>query len=202
MLGDVHLRSGRFANSEETYRIALELEPGQTVALFGLGRAQTAQGKKEEAAKTFRRLLAQAARDPRALNHFAWSLVADADPRLHNGPAAVVLARKAVEAPSAPGAHWNTLGVALYRAGEYREAVTVLEKAMSLRNGGDAFDWFFLAMAHHHLGDAKQSRKYFEQAMQWMDKNQAANAELLRFRAEAESVLEKKASTPAPREKS
>jgi hypothetical protein len=34
-----------------------------------------------------------------------------------------------------------------------KEAIQELEKSMELRNGGDSFDWFFLAMANWQLGE-------------------------------------------------
>jgi hypothetical protein len=61
---------------------------------------------------------------------------------------------------------------------------------MELRNGGDAIDWFFLAMAHWQLGDKPQARTWYNKAVPWMEKNQPENEELLRFRAEATTLLE------------
>ena len=60
---------------------------------------------------------------------------------------------------------------------------------MDLRKGGDSFDWFFLAMAHWQLGETDKARKWFDQAVGWMDKNQPRNAELRRFRAEAAELM-------------
>ena len=60
---------------------------------------------------------------------------------------------------------------------------------MELRKGGDAFDWFFLAMAHWQLGDKAAARKWYDQAVRWMETNKPQNEELLRFRAEAQELL-------------
>ena len=48
-----------------------------------------------------------------------------------------------------------TLGVAHYRAGGWADSIAALEKSMSLRAGGDAFDLYFLAMARkkRQVGD-------------------------------------------------
>jgi tetratricopeptide (TPR) repeat protein len=113
------------------------------------------------------------------LNNLAWLL-----PKR-----AVALATKAVELTPTAGNNWNTLGVAHYRAGDWKAAVTALEKAMKLREGGDAFDWFFLAMAHWQLGDKKQARQWYDKAVPWMDKNRPQDDELRRFRAEAADLL-------------
>ena len=53
---------------------------------------------------------------------------------------------------------------------------------MQLRNGGDANDWFFLAMAHWQLDHEEEAGKWYAQAVQWMDKNAPQNEELRRFR--------------------
>ena len=63
---------------------------------------------------------------------------------------------------------------------------------MGLRQGGDSFDWFFLAMLRWQQGDQKDARKLYDQAVLWMDKNQPKNEELERFRTEAEKLLELK----------
>ena len=60
---------------------------------------------------------------------------------------------------------------------------------MELRNGGDSFDWFFLAMAHWRLGEKDKAREWYDRAVRWMDKNPSKNEELRRFRAEAAELL-------------
>ena len=90
----------------------------------------------------------------------------------------------------------------LYRAGDCKAAVTALEKSGELRNGGDSFDWFFLAMAHWQMGEKAEARKWYDQAVQWMDKNRPADEELRRFRAEATEMLgvnDKSKSENSPR---
>ena len=90
--------------------------------------------------------------DPTALNNLAWSCA--------TGPIAQRDPERAVALAGEPS-HWlpaqqltlNTLGVALYRAGQYAEAIAILEQSLAAGKGeSDAFDLFFLAMAHHKLG--------------------------------------------------
>ena len=67
-----------------------------------------------------------------------------------------------------------------------------LEQAIRLRQPGDArnaYEGFFLAMAHRQLGSKEDARKWYDQAVEWMDKNQPKNEELRRFRTEAEELL-------------
>ena len=61
---------------------------------------------------------------------------------------------------------------------------------MDLRKGGDAYDWFFVAMAHWQLGDKTKAREWYEKAVGWMEKKRPDDAELKRFRAEAAELLE------------
>jgi hypothetical protein len=58
----------------------------------------------------------------------------------------------------------NTLGIALYRAGRFEEAIQRLEEAIQARGGGQGHpeDWPFLAMAHHRLGHRDQARRWLE----------------------------------------
>ena len=85
--------------------------------------------------------------------------------------------------------YWTTLGAAYYRAGDWKEAVAALEKSSELPNGDNGFNWFFLAMSHEKLGDKEKARQWYDRAIQWKDKNQAAKEKLLRLREEAARVL-------------
>jgi tetratricopeptide (TPR) repeat protein len=98
------------------------------------------------------------------------------------------LAEKAVRISPLSGNIWNTLGVARYRAGDSKRAVEDLTKSMQLRHGGDSADFFFLAMAHHDLGDTEAALCCFEWGAAWMDDHGPPNEEIGRFRAEAEAL--------------
>jgi serine/threonine protein kinase/WD40 repeat protein len=139
-----------------------------------------------------------------AANSLAWLLATCPEKDLLDAPRAVALAQQAVRlepqtvaysnAASAYstklGTYWNTLGVAQYRAANWQDAIAGLNKAEGLASG-KYFAWnaFFLAMAHWHLGEREQARKEYGQAVLWMDKNHPQNEELRRFRAEAALVL-------------
>jgi tetratricopeptide (TPR) repeat protein len=122
---------------------------------------------------------------------FAWFLATAPNPKNRDGKRAVELAKNAVALAPESGICWNTLGIAYYRAGEWKDAVASLEKAMELRKGGDGTDWFFLAMAHAQQQNKEEARKWYDRATAWMD-NQPENEELRRFRDEAATVLDVK----------
>jgi serine/threonine protein kinase/WD40 repeat protein len=131
-------------------------------------------------------------------------LYATAPEKLRKYDDAVALAERAVRLQGGRWDYHNTLGIAYYRAGRYKEAVKELER--SLKGGAgqaDAFDLYFLAMCHHRLGDDMQARECFGRARHWhqnkgatvqpdlstlKDSNESLE-ELQRFRAEAEEVL-------------
>jgi Flp pilus assembly protein TadD len=183
---------GQFDQALADLSRALELEGKRTDALFARATAYARLGKWDEALADRSRLLELVPRNPVGLNNVAWLLATCPEERLRDPKRAVELARKAVELAAKEGNYWNTLGAAEYRAGNWKGALEAVEKSMALRQGGDAFDWFFLAMAHRQLGDKDQARKWHDQAVQWMEKNKPDDEELRRFRAESETVLELK----------
>jgi tetratricopeptide (TPR) repeat protein len=129
---------------------------------------------------------------PPAHNNLAWSLANHSSPLVRNPARAVELVRKAVTKAPTNGAYWNTMGVALFYAGQWKDAKAALGKSMAFRHGGDSYDWFVLSMAHCKLGEKHEARKWFHKAVAWMDdkKNQGKiDADLRRFRAEAAALL-------------
>ena len=122
------------------------------------------------------------------MNMVAWFRATSPDPNLRDAARAVALAQAATKLAPRQGAIWNTLGVALCYAGKWKEAIPALEKSMELTAGGSAFDWFFVARAKHKLGQ-QDAREWYDKAVAWMDKHNPDDAELKRFRAEAEQVL-------------
>jgi uncharacterized protein HemY len=105
-----------------------------------------------------------------------------------------MLGRRAVALDPGLADALNTLGVVQYRAGRYAEAIETLKRSLTAGQGhSDAWDLFFLAMAHHRLGHREQARACFERGMSWMHDQKTLSdqhaRELAAFRAEAEAVL-------------
>jgi uncharacterized protein HemY len=99
------------------------------------------------------------------------------------------LAGRAVEQAPEERAFWNTLGVAHYRAGDPKAAIEALERSRGLSQGGDSFDFFFLALAHARLGQTDRARHWYDEAVDWMDRHRPDDEQLCRFRAEAAELL-------------
>jgi tetratricopeptide (TPR) repeat protein len=99
------------------------------------------------------------------------------------------MARRSVEL--APNWSWNlnTLGVALYRAGRYAEAVATLDLSLAAASHFDGYDLLFQAMSYWQLGHKPKALSCFEKADLWMKTHQQDDEELARFRAEAAALL-------------
>jgi WD40 repeat protein len=129
-----------------------------------------------------------------ACNGLSW-LMSTGPSRFRDSQQAVTLARRAVERHPEIAIYRNTLGVALYRAGLFAEAIQDLERSLSMAAGqSDAFDLYFLAMAHFRLKNPETARELLERAERWFDQNRANLpagwlAELQDFQAEARAIV-------------
>jgi serine/threonine protein kinase/WD40 repeat protein/tetratricopeptide (TPR) repeat protein len=73
--------------------------------------------------------------------------------------------RSEAKIPQALAGARTALGAALYRAGKYQEAITVLTENKGLHG---AYDGLFLAMAHHRLGQKRRAEKYLHESLDWV----------------------------------
>ena len=60
---------------------------------------------------------------------------------------------------------------------------------MEMTAGGDANDWFFLAMAYGQIREQEQARDWFRKAVDWTKSKDPQNLDLLRVWAEAAGLL-------------
>jgi tetratricopeptide (TPR) repeat protein len=171
------------------YSKALDLDPKNVAAWSNRGTAYTRLHQYDKAIADLSKATEVAPKYAGAWNELAWLFATCPDPWFRDTGKAVRFAQKAVELAPAKGNYWNTLGVAHYRAGDWKLAVEALNKSMGLRKGGDSADWFFLAMSHRQLGEKEKAHKWFDRGVQWMEKNAPQNEELRRFRGEAEQLL-------------
>jgi WD40 repeat protein len=124
-------------------------------------------------------------------NLLAWLLATHPDPEFRDSARAVELAGKAVKFDPKNAAYLNTLGTALYRAGDWSGAIRALRQSNERDDGhsGLGHNGYFLAMAHFRRGEFASARVWFEIAGRFHHHWAAADPELIRFRAEAASLL-------------
>lgn len=194
----VHAQLARWAKVVEDCSRFLELVPGprQANAYYRRAGAYAQLTRYREAVADYQKALELVPASSLLNNDLAWLLANCPDAKLRDPARATQLAQQAIGLAEQVGNVWNTLGVAHYRAGNWKAAVETLDRSMTFRKGGDAFDFFFLAMAHWQLGDKDKAQKWHEKAVQWMQKNEEAlkkdpmhDEELRRFRAEADELL-------------
>jgi Flp pilus assembly protein TadD len=102
----------------------------------------------------------------------------------------VELSRKAVDLAPNASHIWNTLGVALYRAGDWKGAIEALKKSERLAPGNYLHsNGFFLAMAQWQLGQKDEARAWYDRAVAWMDKRGLKDDGPLSPRAEAGELM-------------
>src|SRR5262249_31312736 len=130
------------------FSTVIELDPKDAVAWVNRSIAYFRLGAWDKALADSGKALQLQPEDPLVQNTLAFWLATCPDPRFQDAGRAVPLAKKAVELAPHEGDYWNTLGVAHYRAGDGKAAVEALKKSTELREGGDGFGWFILAMAH------------------------------------------------------
>jgi tetratricopeptide (TPR) repeat protein len=213
--GLLFAEEGRIAEAEVDLRQALETRlPPKNLYLnvFHRPTVRSARGnvlwaaqRRDAAAEEFRQAEADwrlGPKTPLQDNEFAWFLATCPAPQFRNAREAVALAQRAVQGipegdpwkvfglvDRRPGNVRRTLGVALYRTGDWRAAAEALHKGAALRAGGDSSDWYFLAMAYQQMGEKDEARRCYDKAVKWMEMNRPRDPELLRFRAEAATVL-------------
>jgi len=160
------------------------------VAYSMLGRHKDSRELHEETLRLRIKTLSGGHRDTlQSMNALAWILANCPDQTQRVPARAVDLANQALKLAPKNGDYWNTLGTAYYRAGDCKSAVEAIQKSTELRKGGDAADWFVLAMAHWHLGNKAESRACYDRAIQWIEMNKRQDEELRLFRAEAGELL-------------
>jgi tetratricopeptide (TPR) repeat protein len=187
--GIVHYKLNQPEKAVTDYSKAIELEKDHADAWEGRGLAYSRLGQMQNALKDLQQYRRLTRDSDRALNQLAWLFATSPEVRLRDPKQAVELAKRAVELAPKAGGHWNTLGVAHYRAGDYKAAVIALEKAAQLKNGGTGTDWFFLAMSRWKLDEHDRARKAYDRAVHWMKQHAPNDEDQRRCRAEAAEML-------------
>ncbi len=127
------------------------------------------------------------------LNILAWNVVRFAPVTEDGAREAVAKARRAVELAPGSGSLLNTLGVALYRAGEFQEALDTLTRSaeMNAKTLGDQpGDWAFIAMTRWRLNQADDAHAALAKLRELAaEARWKADEETKRWLQEAESLM-------------
>jgi tetratricopeptide (TPR) repeat protein len=105
---------------------------------------------------------------------------------------AVAAASKAVELAPQDALGWQVLGMARYRAGEWKASSAALNKSIALQHnpkGSNPTLWLFLAMAHGQLGEKDEARRWYDRAVRFLEQRAPRNEEWRRLQSEAATLL-------------
>ena len=189
-LGNAFANKGQPDEAIACYQEALRHDKNLAVAHGNLGDRLYHKGRWAEAEASYREALRLEPNRGSLNSDLAWFRAICPDAKFRNIQEAVQLAKKATELDPKNGYSWLALGVARYRAGQWQGAVADLEKSTDLRPRDNSVRQLFLAMAHWQLGDKGPARRFYNQAVEWLEKNQPPDPEeLRRFRAEAAALL-------------
>jgi serine/threonine protein kinase/tetratricopeptide (TPR) repeat protein len=181
------------------YRKSIDLNPNDPRTFENLEIALTKKGEFAEAIAACHSAIELDSKDSWPRCRLAQLLANCRDPKQRDPIQALVHARKAVELAPNERNNWNTLGVAEFRAAHWKGAIAALEKSSELGQGGDGFDWFFLAMTHWQLGDKGKARQLYDRAVARMKKDPSSDEDISRLRLEAAALLMvEESSKPAP----
>jgi serine/threonine protein kinase/WD40 repeat protein/tetratricopeptide (TPR) repeat protein len=172
--GIAHLALGHFKEAGDDLEKAAGMEGIWQLAWFNLAEARAFQGDAAGYRRACTGLLSNFGRY--SLSNVVWNCclapsgVADGNVLIRlaeqdRSTAAEQDRPKEQNADALAGAR-TALGAALYRAAKYQESISVLT---ANKDSHGAYDWLFLAMAHHHLGQKGRAEKYLNESLDWID---------------------------------
>jgi hypothetical protein len=129
------------------------------------------------------------------LNEASWAVVKQYDRKSSEYAHALRFAEKACTVEPSNGLYVNTLGVAQYRAGKYRDALATLTRSDKLNSASskaqEPTDVAFLAMANYQFGQKDKAREWLRRLRDVMKQAQwQKDRERLGFLREAEQLIE------------
>jgi tetratricopeptide (TPR) repeat protein len=213
--GEAFANSEQWDRAEKDFMKAIELGDQHFSAWYERALVRRAMGDAPGYQAACAEILKQFpfAEDTDTAHFVAWTCALGPD-ALPEFALAVASAERAAKKDAKSAQYASGLGAILFRAGRFDEARQKLEEADRLSSSADpirsapAYNWFFLAMTHHRLGNADEAKQWFDKARDATDKalneldagtvklpwNRRLTLNLLR--GEAETLLGIK-STPA-----
>ena len=157
---------GRWSRAAEEFARAIELSPDDSELQKFQALAQLAAGDETGYRRSCQTLFAryEHSTDPSLADAVVFTCVVRRD-SLPDMDGLLPLARIA-SVLYGEGAY--VLGATLYRSGKYEETIECLEQARN-SHSPRAWEWTFLAMAHHRLGHVDEAARCLEGASGWID---------------------------------
>jgi tetratricopeptide (TPR) repeat protein len=189
--GGIYRMQGKLNEAVTDLDQAIKLKPDLVQALNNRGLVHQQLEQWDRAIADFSKAVSLKPRSPGIHKNLAWLLAACPEAKFRDPRRAVEVAKKVVALAPREAVAWKTLGVAHYRAGDCKASIEALDRSLALQENASraATEWFFLAMAHARLAHEAEARRWYEKALEWMEKRAPMDAELQRFRTEAAALL-------------
>jgi eukaryotic-like serine/threonine-protein kinase len=198
-LGNVLREQGQLDEAAASYREAIRLKPDFAPAHHNLAYILVRQGNVDGAIAEGRESLRLQPDSVTVPDHLAWILAVypDRPPRDYDEAAGLV--RQSLETrPKAPGVH-ATRALVEYRRGHWDDAIAAVERSMALRQGGQAAEWFLLAMALARKGEKEKALPWFDKAVERAVKKNLKELDVMILWSEAARLLGRPGpDAPAP----
>ena len=191
-LGGYLLEAEKFDEALSAYQTAVEQQPKNPSYMLGLANVIAKLHRTDEAEELRQKAIAiglDPNRTASQVNDLAWELLTAEDETLRDYAVALKLVTQAMKKSTKVREFNNTLGVAHYRNGNWQEAKDALLASLQTLSG-NSYDMYFLAMTEWQLGNKEKARQWYDEATAWMNQHQPHNAELIRFRDEAEKLMQ------------
>jgi serine/threonine-protein kinase len=120
----------------------------------------------------------------------AWWLANNPKAELRQPTESVELARRCTETDAKKQIHWQALGMAQVRAGQFEDAIRSLHRSCELGSGGGVEEFLFLAMAYAGQADQTNAKQWFAKAETTLKQSKRASPHITRFHTEAAALLE------------
>lgn len=205
---EAHAASQRWSEAAADLEQAVALRPNLPSSYQRLAAVRLKQNQPDEYRKLCAQMVARFGKDDGLFSTVAWACVlqegAFPDPQIP-----ISMAQRTVEDQPTRFYPLNTLGAALYRAGQFRDAVARLNESCAAYKqaaeiaeargyaeaeslpiqDGRPVDWLFLAMAHHRLGNASGAGEFLTKSRSAMESKTVRDPRRTWHRIELELLL-------------
>jgi serine/threonine protein kinase/tetratricopeptide (TPR) repeat protein len=173
--GDAQAQLEKYAEADTDLEKALKLNPHDVRTAYLLAHLRLLLNDPQAYRMVCRAVWKEfgQTKEPTEANQVVWLLVLEPDCGVP-AKSVVGLAERSVagmeKSPNYAN-YLNTLGAALFRAGDFPKAVKRLTEANEARSNKDNAidDWLFLAMTQARLGNTAEARKWLDRASKWID---------------------------------
>ncbi len=162
-LARLYMKEGRYAAAIEKFQEAVNVDPNNGLAWFGLTQAHEMRKEYSQAMKIYEQILKHHPNSWMAANNLA-SYLAELDPTDDNLDRAVTLAREAKRLNPDSPLVGDTLGWALYKKGEVKQAETYISNAYEKIPDNVAVA-YHMGVVSHHLGNRQTAAKMLKKVM-------------------------------------